>query len=291
MVFFIDTDSELNYKHVADLGIDTKVIRMPYYLDDEEIFADITDFNSKEFFDKLRNGSKASTAGLNVIDYINYFEPYIAQGEEIFYISFGASFSGTFNYLDMALKELKEKYPDMKFTRFDTNAISLATGIQIIAGARMLKEGKSIEETIETLTELSKKVNLTIVADDLQYLKRGGRLSAGKALIGGILKVKPYIKLTEDGKLRPVASVPGRNKALMMAINEVSAEAVDANLPIVIMNADCNEDAERVKARLNELRPELKVWICDIGPVIGAHCGPGALGIIYVGGDRPIVNA
>ena len=291
MVFFIDTDSELNYKHVADLGIDTKVIRMPYYLDDEEIFADVTDFNSKEFFDKLRNGSKASTAGLNVIDYINYFEPYIAQGEEIFYISFGASFSGTFNYLDMALKELKEKYPDMKFTRFDTNAISLATGIQIIAGARMLKEGKSIEEIIETLTELSKKVNLTIVADDLQYLKRGGRLSAGKALIGGILKVKPYIKLTEDGKLRPVASVPGRNKALMMAINEVSAEAVDANLPIVIMNADCNEDAERVKARLNELRPELKVWICDIGPVIGAHCGPGALGIIYVGGDRPIVNA
>ena len=291
MVFFIDTDSELNYKHVADLGIDTKVIRMPYYLDDEEIFADVTDFNSKEFFDKLRNGSKASTAGLNVIDYINYFEPYIAQGEEIFYISFGASFSGTFNYLDMALKELKEKYPDMKFTRFDTNAISLATGIQIIAGARMLKEGKSIEETIETLTELSKKVNLTIVADDLQYLKRGGRLSAGKALIGGILKVKPYIKLTEDGKLRPVASVPGRNKALMMAINEVSAEAVDANLPIVIMNADCNEDAERVKARLNELRPELKVWICDIGPVIGAHCGPGALGIIYVGGDRPVVNA
>lgn len=291
MVFFIDTDSELNYKHVADLGIDTKVIRMPYYLDDEEIFADVTDFNSKEFFDKLRNGSKASTAGLNVVDYINYFEPYIAQGEEIFYISFGASFSGTFNYLDMALKELKEKYPDMKFTRFDTNAISLATGIQIIAGARMLKEGKSVEETIEALTELSKKVNLTIVADDLQYLKRGGRLSAGKALIGGILKVKPYIKLTEDGKLRPVASVPGRNKALMMAISEVTAEAVDANLPIVIMNADCKEDAERVKARLNELRPELEVWICDIGPVIGAHCGPGALGIIYVGGDRPVVNA
>ena len=290
MVFFIDTDSELNYEHVKSLGIDTKVIRMPYSIDDEEIFADITEFNSKEFFDKLRNGSKASTAGLNVADYINYFEPYVAQGEEIFYISFGASFSGTFNYLDMALKELKEKYPNMKFTRFDTNAISLATGIQIMAGARMLKEGKSVEEVVAELTELSKKVNLSIVADDLQYLKRGGRLSAGKALIGSILKVKPYIKLTQDGKLRPVASVPGRNKALMMAINDTANEAIDVKLPIVIMNADCNADAERAKARLNELRPELDVWICDIGPVIGAHCGPGALGIIYVGGDRPVIN-
>ena len=100
---------------------------------------------------------------------------------------------------------------------------------------------------------------------------------------------------TETGQFYPPFNLgmPYNSEAndYMMAINEVSAEAVDANLPIVIMNADCNEDAERVKARLNELRPELKVWICDIGPVIGAHCGPGALGIIYVGGDRPIVNA
>lgn len=286
--FFCDTDCELWYEQADRLGI-TNIILMPYTICGKEYFYDFgRTYNPKEFFRLLREGNVAITSALNPEDYKNYFEPFFQKGEDIFYVSFSSEMSGTFKYMDIAVKELQEKYPGVKFTRYDTKAISMGAGIPVLAAAKLHNEGKSVEEICAYLDKLVPHVNSVIVVDDLQHLKRGGRISAASAVIGGILKIKPIIKLTKKGTLAALEKVAGRNKAIANAIDEVITSAtVPGEHPIVIMNADCEEEALRAKEKLTAALPEADIWLYDVGPVIGAHCGPGTLAFCYVGKERP----
>lgn len=290
--FFFDTDSELNWKEAKELGL-TNVIRMPYTICNEERFADLGEsYDPKAFFDLVKAGNVPVTSALNMEDYRNYFEPFFKKGEDIFYVSFGSSMSGTFKYMDIAVAELQKEYPNVKFTRYDTNAISMATGIAVCEAAKLFNAGKSVEEICAFLDVLVPRINAYVVADDLQHLKRGGRITAVKAAIGGLLKIKPVIKLTTAGKLSPFASVPGRNKALATITDEVIRDIRDTDkYPIVVMSADCRADADRVINKLKTALPNVEIWDYDVGPVIGTHCGPGTVGICFVGDARPTLNA
>lgn len=287
-VFFCDTDSELWYDKAEALGLKNNIL-MPYTICGKEYFYDFgRGYDSKEFFRLMREGNTAITSALNPDDYKNYFEPYYQKGEDIFYVSFSSEMSGTFKYMDMAVKELAAKYPGVKFTRYDTKAISMGAGLSVIAAKKMFDAGKPVEEICAYLDKLIYKINTFIVVDDLQHLKRGGRLSAASALIGGILNIKPIIKLTKKGTLVPTEKVPGRNKAIAKVTDQVIAEADLLNEhPIVILHADCLADAERIKDKIAAALPQADVWVQDIGPVIGAHCGPGTIGICFVGKERP----
>ena len=290
--FFCDTNCELNYKTAAELGI-RNVIRMPYTICDKEYFYDLGEhYDAKWFFNLVREGNVPITSALNAEDYKTYFEPYYQKGEDIFYVSFSSEMSGTFNYMEMAIKELSQKYPGVKFTRYDTRAISMAAGIQVAAAAKLFNEGKSVEEIVAFLDNLSSRVNAFVVVDDLNHLKRGGRITAVKAAIGSVLQLKPVIKLTQQGKLSPVATVRGRNQALKSIVDETIATATDLDkYPIVILNGDCKEEAVRVADRIRAALPGAEILHYDIGPVIGTHCGPGTIAICFVGGERPSVEA
>lgn len=287
--FFCDTDSELWYEVADRLNI-TNIIEMPYTIGGKEYLYDFgrSNYDYKEFFGKLRSGEVAITSALNPEDYKRYFEPFFRKGEDIFYVSFSSEMSGTFKYMDMALKELNAKYPGVKFVRYDTKAISMGAGLQVIAAAKLFNEGKSVEEICAYLDKMSPVTNISIVVDDLQHLKRGGRLSATQAFFGGIIKIKPIIKLTKQGTLIATDKVPGRNKALAVITDEIIRDAshLDEH-PIVIMHGDCEEEAMRVKEKILSALPQTDVWVYPIGPVIGAHCGPGTIGICYVGKERP----
>lgn len=290
--FFYDADSEMNLYKAQELGLDSDdvgYIKMPYTICGESKGCElITPELSKDFFQKVNAGNMPTTSALNAQEYIDIFEPAFQKGDEIFYVSFGSRMSGTFENLALALRELRAKYPDVKFTRYDTKAISMGTGLAVVAAYKYIKAGKSVEETVAMLDELVDNINISIVADDLQYLKRGGRLTAVKALLGTMLQLKPIIKLTTEGTLNPFTSVPGRNKALLTVTNEIIANAKYLDkYPIVLMNATCPQDAERVAARIKAARPEAEIWQFDVGPVIGTHCGPGTLGFCYVGNHRP----
>ena len=271
--FFYDADSEMNLVKAREYGIDNEkyFIKMPYSICGENHPCElITPELSKDFFDKVRAGNMPSTSALNSEEYKEIFEPAFKEGGEILYVSFSSAMSATFDHLEVALKDLKSRYPDVKFTRYDTKAISMGTGIAVIAAAKYIQSGKSVAETVAMLDELVPHINITIVADDLNYLKRGGRLTAVKALFG------------------TTSSVAGRNKALMTVVSEIAngAQRLD-EYPVVIMNADCRAEAERVADRIKAQLPSADVWICDVGPVIGTHCGPGTIGICYVGAERP----
>lgn len=289
--FFYDADSEMSLETAVKYGIDNRdyFIKMPYSIAGENYYCDLlTTEVSSEFFKKVRAGEMPSTSALNSEEYKRIFEPAFSEGGEILYVSFSSAMSATFDHLEVALKELKRKYPDVMFTRYDSKAISMGAGLAVLAAAKCLQSGKSVAETVRHLDELVPRINITIVADDLNYLKRGGRLTAVKALLGTVLQIKPIIKLTTAGTLIPTMNVSGRNKALMTIVNEIAARASEADdLPIFIMHGDCLAEGERVRDKLQSMLPKAKIVLQEVGPVIGSHCGPGTIGICFIDGARP----
>ena len=280
-VLICDSNCELWYTRAKELGLD--YISMPYTIDGQEYYYDLgekTDF--KDFYDRVRKGSVPITSALNPENYKEILEPYFAKGEDILYISFSHAMSGTFNQLNTALKELYEKYPERKCTVFDTNSISLGAGIQVE------QEGASDEEIINYLKDFTNKVAVYFVVDDLMHLKRGGRLSAAAAFAGTLLGLKPMLTFNAKGGLDVIAKISGKKKAIRTMADKVINELADTDKPVYLVDADCPADADLLEQMIKEKRPEAKIVRQVVGPVIGTHCGPGTMGVIFAAEKRPI---
>lgn len=282
MILICDSDCELWYTKADEL--DLKLIEMPYIIDGEEYLYQLGRVeNAKEFFDKMRKGAKASTAAQNTEYYREFFEPLFASGEEMLYIAFSSKMSGTFDYLDLTIRELQEKYPDAKYARFDTLNISMGAGIQVYLGAKYAREGHSLEETLAYLENLRSKVHCTFAVEDLVYLKRGGRISPVAAAFGTILQLKPVLKISEEGTIDVATKAKGTKKAIEYMLNTMFQADVDTTKPITVLHGDCEEKAQKMIEKLREhYGEEVDIWCDPIGPVIGSHCGPDTIGIIYV---------
>lgn len=283
-VLFIDTDCELPYARAEEVGL-TNVIRMPYTICGKEYFYDLgKTYNAKEFFTLVRQGNMPITSGLNSEIYKGYFEPFFAKGDDILYLSFSSEMSGTFKYMEVAVKELSELYPKAKFRRFDTKSISMGAGLPIYIAGKMHQEGKTNDEIIEFLTPFIKRVHCVFSPCDLFHLKRGGRISGAVATFGTMLQMKPIIRVMEDGKLASTSKVQGRNKLINYLADEVIQNVTELDkYPIVILDADCAEDADKIAQKIRDAHPEADVWRYDIGPVIGTHCGADTIGLVYIG--------
>lgn len=286
-VLICDSNCELWYTRAKELGLD--YISMPYTIDGQEYYYDLgekTDF--KDFYDRVRKGSVPITSALNPENYKEILEPYFAKGEDILYISFSHAMSGTFNQLNTALKELHEKYPDRKCTVFDTNSISLGAGIQVEQAAILKQKGASDEKIINYLKDFTNKVAVYFVVDDLMHLKRGGRLSAAAAFAGTLLGLKPMLTFNAKGGLDVIAKISGKKKAIRTMADKVINELADTDKPVYLVDADCPADADLLEQMIKEKRPEAKIVRQVVGPVIGTHCGPGTMGVIFAAEKRPI---
>lgn len=281
-VIFCDTDCELWYTHAEEL--DLKVIRMPYIIDGEEKLADLGESgDTAEFFAKMKAGAGASTAGLNQQIYYDIFEPYFKAGEDILYIAFSSHLSGTFAYLDLAIKELDAKYPGVKFRKFDTLNICVGAGILVYLGAKYFREhGDDIDKTCDYLDTIVNKVGIYFVVDDMKYLARGGRISPAKAKIGNLLNIKPVLTVI-DGKLDVCNKANGTKKAYRYMI-DMFAEKYNADMdaPVILVDADNRCVSDEFASKIREIDAKADVWQQPIGPVIGAHAGPGTVGIIFM---------
>lgn len=287
-IFVIDSNSELPYQY-AD-KYDIKVIYMPYFFDneDEERYYDLgREYNAKEFFDKLKSGKMTITVQKNPDHFIELFEPFLKEGEDIFYLGFSSQFSGTFNNANIAKDELLAKYPGRKIVLIDSTAISVALSLIVLKAIEKKEQGASIEELAEYVESIKYKANAYITVDELTYLKRGGRLSGSAAFFGSVLNIKPIIKLNREGKLIAEDKVKGRKKAITYLADNVIERAEDTqNNILIIAQADCHEEAERLKELISDKMNFKEIWIRDIGPVIGSHCGPGTLAVSYFGKER-----
>ena len=285
-VFFTDTDCELWYTDAEDLDI--KVIGMPYTLDGEEKFYDMgknTDFH--HFFERMREGAMPNTSALNPQIYIDYFEPYFARGEDIFYVHFSDKLSGTFEYMKTAVNILKEKYPKAKFTTFNTLSICGGAGMQAVEAGKLHKMGKSDEEIVDFLKEFTKHSVCLFAVESLTYLKRGGRISATKAAIGSMLQLKPMLGVGDDGTLHQLGTAKGMKKAMVTLGERCKAniQKVD-KYDVWVLDADSKENGDFMEKWLKDNIKGVRVKRYPVGPVIGAHCGPGTVGVIYYGESR-----
>lgn len=286
-VLICDADGELWYTRQEELGVD--YIKMPYSYNDEEYYYDLgknTDFN--KFYAAVRSGVVPKTMALNPSEYVEILEPYFKKGEDVLYVSFSHAMSGTFEHLHTALTELHEKYPARKCTIFDTKSISLGAGIQMEYAAELKNKGLSDEEIIAELKPFTNRVAVYFVVDDLMHLKRGGRLSGFAAFAGTILQLKPILTLDKRGSLAVLSKVSGKKKALRTIADKVINELTGTEHSVYIVDADSAAEGDQLAEMIREKRPEAKIVRQIVGPVIGAHCGPGTIGVIFVADKRPI---
>ncbi|MBE5778328.1 MAG: DegV family protein [Clostridiales bacterium] len=287
-VFFTDSDSDLPYRYVDEL--DMQMVYMPYIIDGKEYLDDLgREGKQKEFFDNMRNGATPVTSLLPTAVYLEYFEPVFEAGKDILFVAFSSQLSGTINNIYAAREELLEKYPERKMIVVDTLAISIPQSILILKSHALYREGKPMEEVAQWLEENKSKAQAFFTVDDLVYLRRGGRISALAAAFGTMLDLKPIITEGKDGKLNAIEKVQGRKRALR-TLADKAAENIDdpANADVTIIHADAPEDAARLEKLLKERIPGLEnIAVEYVGPVIGAHCGPGTVAVCFFGKERP----
>ena len=279
--FFCDTNGEIWFSRFDELNVEC--IKMPYTVNGEERFYDLgRNTDNRAFFDEMRKGANVKTQALNENDYLEYFEPVLAGGDDVLYVHFSRAMSGTFDSMEKAIITLSEKYPERKITAVDTKHISMGAGMVMYYAAKKHNDGASDEEVIRFVESFREKVKVYFTVDDLVYLKRGGRLSAFKAMMGTIFSIKPIISMSEDGRLVNILNAKGRKKALRTVVDYLDGDKVDLNYPIAIMNADTDADTAITVDMIKEKYPDAEIWQQLVGPVVGCHSGPDTIGMIFV---------
>lgn len=286
-VFFTDSNCELWWEKQEKLGIE--YISMPYTLGDTEYYYDLgKEHNFKEFFDKVKGGEMPITSALSPQNYIDIFTPYLDNGQDILYVHFSSNLSGTFNFLEQAIKELKEKYPKQSIRHVDTLSITLGAGILVYEAAIMHKRGATDEEIIAFVEREREHYATYFTVDDLKHLVRGGRLSNTSAFFGGLLNIKPILRVSEEGKIEAVGKVSGRKKSILELASQLERLGQNvADHPIGILHADAESDALILKERIQEIvGNDAEIWVQPIGPTIGSHCGQGTLAVVFYAKNR-----
>ena len=281
-VFMTDSDSDLPF-HLKE-KYDIPVVYMPYALDGKEYFDDLGQMlDHKSYYDMMRNGAAPVTSALNEASYIEYFEPVLKE-KDLLFVAFSSKLSCTLQAVYSAREKLLEQYPDRKFIVVDTLRISGPMTLLVLKAHEMYRAGKPIEEVAAWLEENKLRAQAYFIVDDLKYLKRGGRISATAATVGTMLDLKPIISEAPDGTLTSNDKIRGHKKAIAFIVDKMLEYAPDpAESPIIVLNADSLEDAERTKALVEQKLPGANVLIENVGPVIGAHSGPGTIALCFIG--------
>lgn len=241
----------------------------------------------EEFYNKMRHGATPTTSQINAHDFEEEFTKYIKNGDSIIYISISSSLSGTFNSANIARNNLIEEYPEAKIELVDSSSVSMGQGLLVLKACEMRDNGASIDEIVEWLEENKRKVIHSILIDDLNHLKRGGRISGATATIGSLLNIKPSAYLDDEGKLVQGEKIKGKKKALRFLANEVKERAVETeNEVLYICHGDCLEEAEALRDIILQEVKFKDVIINYVGNVVGAHAGPGVLAAIFLGKNR-----
>lgn len=241
----------------------------------------------KELYAGLRSGESASTSAINPDRWASYMEPVLKEGKDVLVLSFSSGLSTTYQSAMIAADELREKYPDRQIRVVDTLCASLGQGLFVHYACQKRDEGMTLDELTAWCEDNKLKLCHWVIADDLMYLMRGGRVSAASAVAGTLLQIKPLIHVDNAGKLIPVGKLRGRKAAIKMLCDKVGQTGIDgANDTIFICHGDCEEDAKTLEAMLKEKYGTKNVFYYYIGAVIGSHAGPGTMAVFYLGTER-----
>ena len=245
------------------------------------------DVDAKEFYALLREKKSASTAAVNIGDFLEVMSEALEAGKDVLYIGFSSGLSSTYSAGYNAAQELAEKYPDRKIYTVDTLCASLGQGLLVYLAAKLRLEGKSIEDVRDFVEQSKLHLCHWFTVDDLFFLKRGGRVGAATAVVGTMLGIKPVMHVDNEGKLVKVTTARGRRASIDALAAKVGEAGIDpADQTMFICHGDCAEDAEYLAAKLKNDYSVKEVIIGYTGVVIGSHSGPGTLALFFLGTER-----
>ena len=283
-----DSDTEIPYSYADEHNM--PVFLMPYTVNGEEKLFDLgrnTDF--KGFYEQLKAGADAFTSTRPPADIADFFRDIIKDGKELLYLSFSSKLSGHYDLAQMAKKMVLEEYPDARIELVDTLRISIGAGLLVMHAQEMKEKGKSLDEIKAWVLENWNKAHAWFSVDDLNYLKKGGRLSGAAAAIGTILDVKPVLIVNREGKIVAVNKIKGSKKLFKFFLNIVEENIENPEQQTgYVLHANNMDTAVKLKETLEEGVPFKEMVIQDVGPVIGCHTGPGVLAVGFMGKELQV---
>ena len=281
------TDTSANLPLALLREYDIAVIPFSYTVNGvAEDYSEETDFDGKAFYDAMRRGAEVKTSMVNPATAAAFFERALAQGDDVLYVGMSGGISGTAQAAVIAAGELTEKYPARKIVTIDTYAASLGEGLQVLEAARMIEEGKSLDEIKAHLLSRRPHMCQFFTVDDLAYLKRGGRISSATALIGTVLSIKPILCGDETGHIVSCGKVRGMKRAYQELANYYDGRALDKSEMLGIAHADNEEGAQALIALLRDKGFTGKCLNVVYEPVTGAHVGPGTVALFFYGTEK-----
>ncbi|OUO78864.1 fatty acid-binding protein DegV [Blautia sp. An249] len=243
----------------------------------------------EEFYARMRQGSMPTTAQVNPENAKNLMEPYLKEGADILHIAFSSGLSGSYNSCKIAAEELAEEYPQRKIIVIDSLAASLGQGLLVHLAVQKKEAGEEMEQVARWVEENKNKIVHAFTVDDLNHLYRGGRVSKTTAVLGGMLNIKPVLKVDDEGKLVPVGKVRGRKKslaALVDAMDEKIGKYKDSCDTVFMSHGDCIDDVNYVLEKIKAKYPVKTILVNHVGATIGAHSGPGTVALFFLGEHR-----
>ena len=289
----------MNYWIVADICSDLPktyvyaqerltLMPMNYTMAGKEYSYRVGDENrSDEFYQKIRNGEKATTSLIGISEYYDVFKQITDGGEGILCVPLSSGISGSFGSALSAREQILAQKPEAKVQVVDSLAASLGLGLLIDHVLKNRARGMSLEENARWIIENRLKVHHWFTVDDLNHLKRGGRVSGAAAFFGTMLNIKPVLHVDDAGHLIPMEKVRGRKASLDALVAHMEKDAVDpASQTVFVSHGDCRADAEYVADLVREKFGTQDIRIHSIGPVIGSHSGPGTVALFYLGRTR-----
>ena len=286
-VILTDSSADLTAEMAAQLQV--AVLPLSFTLRDQIYYnyPDNREMDPKAFYDLLRRGETATTSAINVSQYTEVLEPLLQAGKDVLILAFSSGLSTTYNSGVIAADDLREHYPERKVYVVDTLCASLGQGLLVWLAAGERSRGRTIEE-VRDWAELN-KLNLChqFTVDDLHFLKRGGRISATTAVVGSMLQIKPVLHVDNEGHLVNIAKARGRSAALKALVDRMEQTAVaPREQTVFISHGDCLEDAQELARMIRERMGTQDFVFNHVGPVIGAHAGPGTVALFYLGTER-----
>lgn len=286
-VILTDSSCDLPAKLAQEKGIEYVPLTVRMEGKEYRNELDESDISSHDFYERLRAGATAQTAAATSMEFEERIAAFAEKGLDVLYLGFSSGLSTTFNSGRMAVEAVQEKYPERKILAVDTLCASMGQGLLVVLAANKRAEGATIEETAQFVEENKLHLCHWFTVSDLDFMHRGGRISATSAMLGTLLNIRPLMHVDNEGHLTVVSKVRGQKAVLQKMIERAKLTGIDpANQIMAISHGDCEEDALVLRDMAMKALGVKEVIISPVGPVIGAHAGPGVMAFFFLGTER-----